>query len=183
VPKPPWLSFEEAACLPVAWTTAYRMLFTQARITAGDRVLVQGAGGGVASAAISLAPPRVPWCTRPAAASPSGREAIKWGAFEAVAAGERLPEKVDVVIETVGEATWSHSLRALRLIEQDLLHRARAEDVLHWQHYHRPISAETLTIATIATVGPSSDTAGTSGVLPAQRYPRRGQRRPPRLPL
>jgi len=31
-----------------------------------------------------------------------------------VAAGERLPEKVDVVIETVGEATWSHSLRALR---------------------------------------------------------------------
>jgi hypothetical protein len=52
--------------------------------------------------------------------------------------------------------------------------------VLHWQHYHRPISAETLTIA---TVGPSSDTAGTSGVLPAQRHPRRGQRRPPRLPL
>lgn len=55
VPKPDWLSFDEAACLPVAWTTAYRMLFTQARITAGDRVLVQGAGGGVASAAIRLA--------------------------------------------------------------------------------------------------------------------------------
>ena len=46
IPKPAWLSFEEAACLPVAWTTAYRMLFTRARITAGDRVLVQGVGGG-----------------------------------------------------------------------------------------------------------------------------------------
>ena len=54
-PKPAWLSFDEAACLPVAWGTAYRMLFTQARIRPGDRVLVQGAGGGVASAAIRLA--------------------------------------------------------------------------------------------------------------------------------
>ena len=55
VPKPSWLTFDEAACLPVAWGTAYRMLFTQAQIRAGDRVLVQGAGGGVASAAIKLA--------------------------------------------------------------------------------------------------------------------------------
>ncbi|WP_458646379.1 MDR/zinc-dependent alcohol dehydrogenase-like family protein, partial [Mycobacteroides abscessus] len=38
VPKPAWLSFDEAACLPVAWTTAYRMLFTHAKITAGARV-------------------------------------------------------------------------------------------------------------------------------------------------
>lgn len=44
VPKPAWLSFDEAACLPVAWTTAYRMLFTHAKITAGARVLVQGSG-------------------------------------------------------------------------------------------------------------------------------------------
>src|SRR4029453_18721283 len=50
VPKPEGLSFDEAACLPVAWGTAYRMLFTRAHIRAGDRVLVQGAGGGVASA-------------------------------------------------------------------------------------------------------------------------------------
>ena len=48
-PSPPELSFEEAACLPTAWLTAYRMLFTRA----GSRpatVLVQGAGGGVATA-------------------------------------------------------------------------------------------------------------------------------------
>src|SRR3712207_1042426 len=55
LPKPADLSFEEAACLPTAWLTAYRMLFTQSGLRPGDRVLVQGAGGGVATAAIALA--------------------------------------------------------------------------------------------------------------------------------
>src|SRR6188472_3536567 len=49
VPKPPELSFAEAACLPTAWLTAYRMLFTRARLQPGATVLVQGAGGGVAT--------------------------------------------------------------------------------------------------------------------------------------
>src|ERR687889_1384160 len=47
VPKPESLSFEEAACLPTAWLTAYRMLFVTARAQPGHTVLVQGAGGGV----------------------------------------------------------------------------------------------------------------------------------------
>src|SRR5436190_2459286 len=55
VAKPESLSFEEAACLPTAWLTAYRMLFTQGGLKAGDSVLVQGAGGGVATALIALA--------------------------------------------------------------------------------------------------------------------------------
>ena len=55
VPKPASLSFEEAACLPTAWLTAYRMLFVQGGCKPGDTVLVQGAGGGVATALISLA--------------------------------------------------------------------------------------------------------------------------------
>ena len=55
VPKPASLSFEEAACLPTAWLTAYRMLFTQGGLKPGDTVLVQGAGGGVATALIALA--------------------------------------------------------------------------------------------------------------------------------
>jgi Alcohol dehydrogenase GroES-like domain len=54
VPKPPELSFVEAACLPTAWLTAYRMLFTRANVAPGATVLVQGAGGGVATAAIVL---------------------------------------------------------------------------------------------------------------------------------
>lgn len=114
VPKPPWLSFEEAACLPVAWATAYRMLFTQAGISAGDRVLVQGAGGGVASAAICLAAAVGARVYATSRSEDKRRAALKWGARQAVPSGERLPEPVDVVIETVGEATWSHSLRSLR---------------------------------------------------------------------
>ena len=54
LPKPPELSFEEAACLPTAWLTAYRMLFTRGRLLPGQTVLVQGASGGVATALIVL---------------------------------------------------------------------------------------------------------------------------------
>jgi NADPH:quinone reductase-like Zn-dependent oxidoreductase len=54
VPKPAELSFEEAACLPTAWLTAYRMLFTNADVRPGGTVLVQGSSGGVATAAIAL---------------------------------------------------------------------------------------------------------------------------------
>ena len=114
VPKPAWLSFDEAACLPVAWTTAYRMLFTQANIKAGDRVLVQGAGGGVASAAIKLAASAGAVVYATSRSATKRAEAIGWGARTAVKTGARLPERVDVVIETVGEATWSHSLKSLR---------------------------------------------------------------------
>jgi NADPH:quinone reductase-like Zn-dependent oxidoreductase len=113
VPKPEGLSFDEAACLPVAWGTAYRMLFTQAQIKAGDRILVQGAGGGVASAAIKLAGAAgaVVYATSRSASKLELAES--WGA-RGVEPGGRLPERVDVVVETVGEATWSHSLKSLR---------------------------------------------------------------------
>ncbi|WP_433622231.1 zinc-binding dehydrogenase [Nocardia sp. CA-120079] len=114
VPKPQWLSFDEAACLPVAWTTAYRMLFTQAGLRAGDRVLVQGAGGGVASAAIILAAAAGAVVYATSRSEDKRAEALTWGATAALPTGARLPERVDVVIETVGEATWSHSLKSLR---------------------------------------------------------------------
>jgi NADPH:quinone reductase-like Zn-dependent oxidoreductase len=114
VPKPDWLTFDEAACLPVAWTTAYRMLFTKAGIRAGDRVLVQGAGGGVASAAIKLAAAAGVVVYATSRDEHKRTEALAWGAHAAVPTGTRLPEKVDAVIETVGAATWEHSLRSLR---------------------------------------------------------------------
>ncbi|MEX0427619.1 zinc-binding dehydrogenase [Nocardioides sp. DS6] len=113
VPKPEGLSFDEAACLPVAWGTAYRMLFTQAAIKAGDRVLVQGAGGGVASAAIKLALAAGAVVYATSRSETKRKLAESWGA-RTVESGGRLPEKVDVVVETVGEATWSHSLKCLR---------------------------------------------------------------------
>ena len=114
VPKPAALSFEEAACLPTAWLTAYRMLFVKAGVQPGDTVLIQGAGGGVASAAIVLARQaglRV-WVTSRDEAKRA--KALELGAHEAFESGARLPERVDAVMETVGEATWKHSLRALR---------------------------------------------------------------------
>lgn len=114
VPKPPALSFEEAACMPTAWLTAYRMLFTQAGVTPGSTVLVQGAGGGVSTALVTLAAAagvRV-WVT---SRDPdrAGR-AVDLGAEQIFEAGVRLPERVDAVMETVGAPTWGHSLRALR---------------------------------------------------------------------
>src|ERR671910_1786655 len=54
VPKPASLSFEEAACLPTSWLTAYRMLFTRGELKAGETVLVQGASGGLSTALIGL---------------------------------------------------------------------------------------------------------------------------------
>ena len=53
-PSPPSCRFAEAACLPTAWLTAYRMLFGKAGLEPGATVLVQGAGGGVATALIML---------------------------------------------------------------------------------------------------------------------------------
>jgi NADPH:quinone reductase-like Zn-dependent oxidoreductase len=114
VDKPAHLSFEEAACLPVAWSTAYRMLFTQAGVRAGDRVLVQGASGGVASAAIALAAAAGATVYATARSEEKRKFALECGAHAAFESGARLPERVDTVIETVGQATWAHSLRCLR---------------------------------------------------------------------
>ncbi len=114
IAKPESLSFEEAACLPTAWLTAYRMLFTQGGLKAGDTVLVQGAGGGVATALITLARAgglRVLATSRDEA---KRARALEIGAHEVFESGARLPVKVDAVMETVGRATWSHSIRSLR---------------------------------------------------------------------
>ena len=112
--KPEDLSFVEAACLPTAWLTAYRMLFTQAGVKPGDRVLVQGAGGGVSTAAIALgrAAGLTVWVTGRDEAKRA--RALGLGAHAVFESGARLPGKVDAVLETVGKATWSHSMRALR---------------------------------------------------------------------
>ncbi|MEI2713724.1 MAG: zinc-binding dehydrogenase [Nocardioides sp.] len=114
IAKPASLSYEEAACLPTAWLTAYRMLFTQGDLKPGDTVLVQGAGGGVATALITLA--RAGGLTVLATSRDEGKRqrALEIGAHEVFESGARLPVKVDAVMETVGRATWSHSIRALR---------------------------------------------------------------------
>jgi NADPH:quinone reductase-like Zn-dependent oxidoreductase len=111
VPKPPALSFVEAACLPTAWLTAYKMLAYKGRVKQGNAVLVQGAGGGVSTAAVVLAQAlgaRVYATSRSAAK----REQIAALGATALEPGARLPERVDVVIETVGAPTIDHSLKS-----------------------------------------------------------------------
>jgi NADPH:quinone reductase-like Zn-dependent oxidoreductase len=114
VPKPAELSFEEAACLPTAWLTAYRMLFTRGRVAPGSTVLVQGASGGVATALTvlgSAAGIRI-WVT--GRSEEKRARALELGADQAFEPGARLPERVDAVMETTGQATWAHSARALK---------------------------------------------------------------------
>ena len=114
LPKPPELSFEQAACLPTAWLTAYRMLFTRGAISPGSTVLVQGATGGVATALTvlgSAAGIRV-WVT--GRSEEKRAQALELGADQAFEAGARLPERVDAVMDTTGQATWAHSIRSLK---------------------------------------------------------------------
>lgn len=114
VGRPTTLDPVSAACLPTAWLTAYRMLFTRAGGTDGDVVLIQGAGGAVSTAVLLLARacgmyPRV--VTR----DPERAErALALGAQSVHLPGQRLPRDADIVIDSVGEATWSSSLAAAR---------------------------------------------------------------------
>jgi NADPH:quinone reductase-like Zn-dependent oxidoreductase len=114
LPKPAQLTFEQAACLPTAWLTAYRMLFTRGDVKPGATILIQGATGGVATALTVLASAagiRV-WVTG-RSEEKRGR-ALELGADQAFEPGARLPERVDAVMETTGQATWAHSIRALK---------------------------------------------------------------------
>lgn len=114
VAKPAGLSFEQAATLGTTYLTAYRMLFTRARLVPGSTVLVQGATGGVSTALIQLgaaAGMRVWACARTAA----GRQRAELlGAARVFGTGARLPERVDAVFESVGAATWAHSMKSVR---------------------------------------------------------------------
>ena len=113
VDKPSSLSWTEAACLPTAWLTAYRMLFVRGGLRPGHRVLIQGAGGGVATACLLLA--RAAGLAVYVTSRDEGRlqRVLELGASAAVPSGGRLPTRVDAVMETVGAATWSHSLKSL----------------------------------------------------------------------
>jgi NADPH:quinone reductase-like Zn-dependent oxidoreductase len=77
-------------------------------------VLVQGAGGGVATALITLARAGGLKVFATSRDEAKRTRALEIGAHEVFESGARLPGKVDAVMETVGRATWSHSIRSLR---------------------------------------------------------------------
>lgn len=122
-PIPDSVSWEEAAAHTLATMTAWRMLVSKARVTARDQVLVWGIGGGVALAALQIAKQRgaTVWVTSGSDAKLERARALgadhllNHGAQDVAAEIRARTGKrgVDVVVDSVGEATWDASLRAL----------------------------------------------------------------------
>jgi NADPH:quinone reductase-like Zn-dependent oxidoreductase len=113
VARPAGRSWEECAAYPLATLTAWRML-RRARLQAGESLLVVGIGGGVSAAALALARRQgaVVYATSRDAAK--RRRAVELGAAAAFDSSEDWPVTVDVVVESVGPATWDRSVRALK---------------------------------------------------------------------
>ena len=120
-PKPPALSWEEAAAFPLTFLTAWRMLATKAQLRAGQKVLVVGAGAGVAAAGIAIAKHLGATVYATSRSEEKRKKALALGAVEAFdsaefskAVREASGGGVDVVFEHVGPATFDESVKSLR---------------------------------------------------------------------
>jgi len=122
-PIPDDLSFEEAAAFPLVFETAYRMLVTRAHVQAGEWVLVWGIGGGVATAAMSIAKALGAHVVVTSSSDEKLASARELGADEAVnhetddvvaRVKEITGGGAHVVVDDVGEATWKRTLDAAR---------------------------------------------------------------------
>jgi zinc-binding alcohol dehydrogenase/oxidoreductase len=117
------LSFEQAAAFPLVYETAYRMLVTRARLRTDEWVLIWGIGGGVATAALRIAQALGARTIVTSGNAEKLARATEFGADVAVdhaegdvvaAVKEATGTGVDVVVETVGDATWKRTLDAVR---------------------------------------------------------------------
>jgi zinc-binding alcohol dehydrogenase/oxidoreductase len=117
------VSFEEAAAFPLVYETAYRMLVTRAKLRAGEWVLLWGIGGGVATAAFRIAQALEAHTIVTSSSDEKLAKAAALGADVTVnhetgdvvaAVKEATGKGADVVVETVGDATWKRSLDAAR---------------------------------------------------------------------
>ena len=122
-PIPDGLSFEEAAAFPLVFETAYRMLVTRAHLQADEWVLVWGIGGGVATAAMSLAKALGARVVVTSSSDDKLARARELGAdagvnHETDDVVARVKEVTGggahVVVDDVGEATWKRTLDAAR---------------------------------------------------------------------
>ena len=113
VPKPAGRTWEECAAYPLATLTAFRML-RRARLAAGERCLIVGIGGGVSTAALHLAV-RMGAEVHVTSRDPGkGEQAVALGAVAAYDSAGDWPVKANLVVESVGPATWDRSVRALQ---------------------------------------------------------------------
>jgi NADPH:quinone reductase-like Zn-dependent oxidoreductase len=149
-PLPAGYAFEHAAALPVSYMTAWRALVSRARVRPGEDVLVLGASGGTAIAAVQVA---LLAGARVFAVTSGEANVAHVRALGAHVVYDRTAEDfsravyrdtgkrgVDVVVENVGEATWKGSVRALapggRLVTFGATTGPRAETdlrVLFWK--------------------------------------------------
>ena len=113
VARPAGRSWEECAAYPLATLTAWRML-RRARVAAGESVLVVGVGGGVSAAALALAQRLGATVFVTSRDEAKRRRAVAAGAADAFDSEADWPVAVDVVVESVGPATWDRSVKALR---------------------------------------------------------------------
>ena len=121
-PKPPRLSWAEAAALPLAGLTAYRALFTRSGLRDGETVLVLGVGSGVATLAVSLASQAGARVLVTSSSAEKISRAVELGAEAGVlyTDGDWVDEiraitggrGVDIVVDSVG-STWPESVRTL----------------------------------------------------------------------
>ena len=113
VPRPAGRTWEECAAYPLATLTAWRML-RRARVTAGESVLIVGIGGGVSAAALALSRRLGATVYATSRDAAKRQRAVDAGAADAFDSEADWPVTVDVVVESVGPATWDRSVRALR---------------------------------------------------------------------
>lgn len=112
VPRPAGRSWEECAAYPLAGLTAFRML-RRARLQAGETVLIVGIGGGVSMAALSIARAMGAVVYGTSRDPSKCRGAIELGAADVFRSDEDWPVRAEVVVESVGPATWDRSVKAL----------------------------------------------------------------------
>lgn len=133
--KPENLSWEEAAVLPLSALTAYRVLFTRAKIQSGQKVLIPGIGSGVATYLVQMAKAVGAYVIVTSRSESNREKGLELGADLAIDSegdwNEQLNgEKVDLVIESVGAATWDKSLGQLRPGGTIVVFGATAGDVV-----------------------------------------------------
>jgi NADPH:quinone reductase-like Zn-dependent oxidoreductase len=113
VARPAGRSWAEAAAYPTAHVTAWRML-RRARLRPGDVVLVVGIGSGVSAAALALATHLGAEVHVTSRDSAKLERAVAMGASGTHDSAQPFDVQADIVIESVGPATWEHSLKALK---------------------------------------------------------------------
>lgn len=121
---PDEVSFEQAACLPVAYGTAWRMLHRRAPLLPGETILILGASGGVGTAAVQIAKNAGATVIGVTGSSEKRMKLVELGCDHVIDSSEsdfssaawKLTDKrgVDVVVNYTGGDTWVPSIRSLR---------------------------------------------------------------------